>query len=70
MVSVRLNQVGPRQDIRLHSLTRHCAGLADREVENTNLLPAKDVPAIADLPTGCQVLGYVRPASNFEMRHT
>jgi hypothetical protein len=47
-----------------------CASLADLEVENTNLLPAKDVPATASLPTDFRVLGYVRPAINFEMCHT
>jgi tannase/feruloyl esterase len=45
-----------------------CASLANLKVENTNLLSATDVPAAGDLPAYCRVLGYVRPAINFEVR--
>ena len=45
-----------------------CAGLARLKVENTNLLSASEVPAAGDLPAYCRVLGYVRPAINFEVR--
>ena len=45
-----------------------CAGLANLKIENTNLLSATEVPAIGDLPGYCRVLGYVRPAINFEIR--
>jgi hypothetical protein len=34
----------------------------------TNLLSADLVPAEGDLPTYCRVLGYIRPAINFELR--
>src|SRR3954463_13695622 len=45
-----------------------CASLVNLKVENTNLLSATDVPAAGDLPAYCRVLGYVRPAINFEVR--
>src|ERR1700687_5388327 len=45
-----------------------CAGLANLKNENTNLLSATEVPASGDLPAYCRVLGYVRPAINFEIR--
>jgi Tannase and feruloyl esterase len=45
-----------------------CAGLAKLKVENTNLLSATEVAASGDLPAYCRVLGYVRPAINFEIR--
>lgn len=45
-----------------------CAGLANLKIENTNLLSAVEVPASGDLPAFCRVLGYVRPAINFEIR--
>jgi Tannase and feruloyl esterase len=45
-----------------------CAGLADLKISDTNLLSAAEVPASADLPAYCRVLGYVRPAINFEIR--
>ena len=45
-----------------------CASLANLKVENTNLLSATEVPAAGDLPAYCRVLGYVRPAINFEVR--
>ena len=45
-----------------------CAGLADLKLEDTNLLSAAVVPASEGLPAYCRVLGYVRPAINFEIR--
>jgi feruloyl esterase len=45
-----------------------CAGLARLKIEVTNLLSAVEVPAAGDLPAYCRVLGYVRPAINFEAR--
>jgi pimeloyl-ACP methyl ester carboxylesterase len=45
-----------------------CASLAGLKIENVNLLSATSVPATADLPAYCRVLGYVRPAINFEIR--
>ena len=45
-----------------------CAGLANLKFENTNLLSATEVPASGDLPGYCRVLGFVRPAINFEVR--
>jgi Tannase and feruloyl esterase len=45
-----------------------CAGLANLKIDNTNLLSAAEVPASDDLPAYCRVLGYVRPAINFEVK--
>lgn len=45
-----------------------CASLADLRIDDTNLLSATVVPANEDLPEYCRVLGYVRPAINFEIR--
>ncbi len=45
-----------------------CAGLARLKIETVNLLSAVEVPAAGDLPAYCRVLGYVRPAINFEAR--
>jgi len=45
-----------------------CAGLANLKVENSNLLSATEVPAAGDLPAHCRVLGFVRPAINFDVR--
>lgn len=45
-----------------------CAALANLRIEDVNLLSATVVPATADLPEHCRVLGYVRPAINFEIR--
>ncbi|MEF8939280.1 MAG: tannase/feruloyl esterase family alpha/beta hydrolase [Salinivenus sp.] len=45
-----------------------CPALADLRIEDTNLLSATVVPASDDLPEYCRVLGYVRPAINFEIR--
>lgn len=47
---------------------QHCPALADLRIEDTNLLSATVVPASEDLPEYCRVLGYVRPAINFEIR--
>jgi hypothetical protein len=38
------------------------------KIEGTNLLSAAIVPAGGGLPEHCRVLGYVRPAINFEVR--
>ena len=45
-----------------------CAALANLKIDNTNLLSAAEVPAAGDLPAYCRVLGYVRPAINFEIK--
>jgi len=45
-----------------------CTDLAGLRIENTNLLSATVVPAGRILPEHCRVLGYVRPAINFEIR--
>jgi hypothetical protein len=45
-----------------------CAALANLKIDDTNLLSAAEVPASSDLPAYCRVLGYVRPAINFEIR--
>ncbi len=45
-----------------------CAKLADQKIENANLLSSTVIPASDDLPEYCRVLGYVRPAINFEVR--
>ena len=45
-----------------------CGALAGMKIEAVNLLSAAEVPAGGDLPAYCRVLGYVRPAINFEVR--
>lgn len=45
-----------------------CAALAALRVEDTNLLSAAVVPAKEGLPEYCRVLGFIRPATNFEIR--
>jgi Tannase and feruloyl esterase len=45
-----------------------CAGLANLKIDNINLLSAAEVAASSDLPAFCRVLGFVRPAINFEIR--
>lgn len=45
-----------------------CGTLRNLKIENTNLLSAAEVAAAGDLPAHCRVLGYVRPAINFEVR--
>lgn len=45
-----------------------CRPLADLKIENVNLLSSVEVPASGDLPAYCRVLGFVRPAINFEVR--
>src|ERR1700743_1091836 len=45
-----------------------CELLAAMKIENVNLLSAIKVAATPDLPAHCRVLGYVRPAINFEIR--
>jgi hypothetical protein len=45
-----------------------CRALADLRIDDTNLLSAAVIPASGDLPEYCRILGYVRPAINFEIR--
>jgi len=45
-----------------------CGAIARLKIENANLLSATEVAASGDLPAYCRVLGYVRPAINFEIR--
>lgn len=47
---------------------QECPALADLRIEDTNLLSATVIPASGALPEYCRVLGYVRPAINFEIR--
>ena len=47
---------------------QECGAIANLKIENTNLLSATEVPAAGDLPAYCRVLGFVRPAINFEIR--
>ena len=44
-----------------------CEALADLKIANTNLLSAVVVPATDKLPRHCRILGYIRPAINFEV---
>ena len=48
--------------------TTDCAALAGMAIPDTNLLSATLVPERDGLPAHCRVLGYVRPAINFELR--
>jgi hypothetical protein len=48
--------------------TGDCGTLEDLKIEDTNLLSSTVVPTAGDLPEYCRVLGYVRPAINFEIR--
>lgn len=45
-----------------------CAALARAKLDAVNLLSATEVAAAGDLPAYCRVLGFVRPAINFELR--
>ena len=45
-----------------------CAAIAQSRINATNLLSATIVPAGNGMPAYCRVLGYVRPAINFEIR--
>ena len=45
-----------------------CAAIANSRIEATNLLSSTIVPAANGVPEYCRVLGYVRPAINFEVR--
>lgn len=45
-----------------------CGALGNLKIEDTNLLSAAIVPAGGGLSEYCRVLGYVRPAINFEVR--
>jgi feruloyl esterase len=45
-----------------------CAAIAQSRIAATNLLSSVIVPAANGLPAYCRVLGYVRPAINFEIR--
>ena len=44
-----------------------CAAIAQSKIEATNLLSSTVVPARNGLPEYCRVLGFVRPAINFEI---
>jgi feruloyl esterase len=45
-----------------------CADVANLKITETDVLSATTVSAEAPLPEYCRVLGYVRPAINFENR--
>ena len=51
-----------------HAEAADCGALARMKLTSVNLLSAAEVPAAGDLPAYCRVLGYVRPAINFEVR--
>ncbi len=50
------------------ALAADCGALANQKLDSVNLLSAVEVPAAGDLPAYCRVLGFVRPAINFEVR--
>ena len=58
---------GSRQGIDL-SVNAKCEILEDVKIEDTNMLSSVVVPTDGDFPEYCRVLGYVRPAINFEIR--
>jgi tannase/feruloyl esterase len=45
-----------------------CESLAGLKIDNVNLLSATRVGGTADLPSHCRILGFVRPAINFDIR--
>lgn len=45
-----------------------CEALAGLKIDNVNLLSATRIAGSADLPSHCRVLGFVRPAINFDIR--
>jgi Tannase and feruloyl esterase len=45
-----------------------CESLAGLKIDNVNLLSATRVAGSTDLPSHCRVLGFVRPAINFDIR--
>jgi pimeloyl-ACP methyl ester carboxylesterase len=45
-----------------------CESISGLKIETVNLFSATSVPAAGDLPAYCRVLGYIRPAINFEIR--
>lgn len=45
-----------------------CAALADMRLANTNIFSATTITDREDLPAFCSVVGFVRPAINFEVR--
>jgi len=49
-------------------ICKQCQALADHKIRDTNLLSAVVVQASDDLPEYCRILGYIRPAINFEIR--
>ena len=51
-----------------HAAAAECGALAAMKIEAVNLLSAAAVPAAGDLPAYCRVLGFIRPAINFEVR--
>jgi feruloyl esterase len=55
-------------ETRAAAAAQDCGGLANLRIESANLLSAAEVPGSDDLPAHCRVLGYVRPAINFEVR--
>src|SRR4030095_10034101 len=45
-----------------------CESLAGLKIDNVNLLSATRVDGTPDLPSHCRILGFVRPAINFDIR--
>ena len=50
------------------NLNAKCEILEDLRIKDTNILSASIVPAKGDFPEYIRVLGYIRPAINFEIR--
>ena len=51
-----------------HDLDAKCEILEDLYIKDTNILSAAIVPADGDFPEYVRILGYIRPAINFEIR--
>jgi len=48
-------------------ICRSCEALSGLRIDDTNVLSAVVVPARDEVPEHCRILGYVRPAINFEV---
>ena len=50
------------------SAAEGCSALAGAKLDNVDFLSSVEVPSAGDLPAYCRVLGFVRPAINFDIR--
>jgi Tannase and feruloyl esterase len=64
LIGAAVSVFGPSSASAAHD----CASLANLKIDNTDLLSATEVGASGDLPAYCRVLGFVRPAINFEIK--